>query len=129
MALTASQILDLIAPQYSTDTDKASFLQLALSRTNACVFGANYSMAVAFRAAHMMTKRDQAQATGGSGGQIASKREGDLAVSYHKTQSSSGGSGDLESTSYGMDLLGLINGTIPEIGVTGGNDDGCEGNI
>jgi hypothetical protein len=125
MAMTASQIVDLIAPQYSTDPNKASFLQLASDRTNACVFGDNYQMAIAFRACHMMAKRDIATSTGGTGGQVSSKREGDLQVSFFKSTSTGNTDSDLSETSYGNDLLGLINGTIPAIAVTGGNDDGC----
>ena len=125
MSQSASSILDLIAPQFSDDPDKASFIKLARDRTNTCVFGTNTELAVAYRAAHMMAKRDAAKATGGAGGQVASKKEGDLAISYHKSDTSKSGDSDLEETSYGNDLLGLIKGNIPAVGVTGGNDDGC----
>ncbi len=125
MSQSASSILDIIAPQYKTDDDKASFLTLARQRTNTCVFGDNTELAVAYRAAHMMAKRDIAGATGGGGGQLASKREGDLAIAYHKSSSGGSSDSDLTETSFGNDLLGLIKGNIPAVAVLGGNDDGC----
>jgi hypothetical protein len=121
---SASSILDKIAPQYSSDPDKAEFIGFARDRTNTCVFGDNYEMAVALRAAHMMYMRDLGQA-GAGGGELASKREGDLAISFHKSNNNQG-DGDLSSSSFGKQLLGLMNGSIPYFGVTGGNDDGCD---
>lgn len=118
---TASEIMETIAPQYNTDPKKASFILLAKDRTSADFFGTNYEMAVALRASHMMTLRDIAEA-GGGGGEIASKREGDLAISYHK--SGSNDDDDLSSTSYGTQLQGLKRGSGVFIGVTGGNDVG-----
>lgn len=125
MSDSATSILDKIAPQFAADGDKAWFVSQARRRTNTCVFGVNTELAVAYRAAHMMTKRDIAGNTGGSGGSLASKREGDLAVSFQPSSSGGSGASDLNETSYGNDLLGLIKGNIPAVGVTGGNDDGC----
>ena len=125
MSQSASSILDIIAPQYTTDPNKASFIVLARGRTNTCVFGDNTELAVAYRAAHMMAKRDIASDTGGGGGQLAGKREGDLAITYHKSSSGGSTDSDLSETSFGNDLLGLMKGNIPAVGVLGGNDDGC----
>ena len=122
MSMTPTTILDLIAPQFAADADKTSFLTLAKIQTSATFYGAKYNMAVALRAAHMLTLRDRAQSTQGAGGQITSMREGDLAVSY--SAASSGGSGDLSQTSYGMQLQGLKKGGGAFLGVTGGLDDG-----
>jgi hypothetical protein len=121
---SASSILDIIAPQYKDDPNKADYIGFARDRTNTCVFGKNYEMAVALRAAHMMYMRDLS-AAGAGGGELASKREGDLAISFHKSDTNQG-DGDLSSSSFGKQLLGLMNGTIPYFGVTGGNDNGCD---
>lgn len=123
MALGASAILDVVAPQYATDPSKSDFLSLATGRTNTCFYGDNANLAIALRAAHMMAMRDRGKA-GAGGGELASKREGDLATSFHKS-SESDGTGDLGLTSYGRQLQGLTQGSSPFIGVTGGNDNGC----
>ena len=119
MAMTASQIIDLIAPGYASDPDKASFITLAKMQTSLCFYGDNYQFAVALRAAHMLVLRDRAS---GDAGPIASKREGDLAVSYG-VGSTDGG--DLSLTHYGQQLQGLRKGSGAFIGVTGGLDNGC----
>ncbi len=85
---TATAILDIIAPQFASDDDKTSFIGYARGRTSLSYYGTNLEMAVALRAAHMMTLRDIAVA-GGGGGEVASKREGDLAIFYYKSQASS----------------------------------------
>jgi len=121
--MTASQILDLIAPQYMADPNKASFIILARGQTSLCFYGTNYERAVALRTAHMLALRDAAQ-SGAGGGEVASKREGDLAIAYHKSTIGDGDS-DLVLTIYGKQLMGLTAGSGPVIGVTGGNDDGC----
>jgi len=124
MSMTASQILDLIAPGYKTDPDKASFLVLAQGQTSSCAYGSKYNQAVALRAAHMMTLRDRALGSGnGDGGSVASKKEGDIAISYNTTTNSK--NDDLSQTSYGRQLLGLSKGVTPFMGVTGGLDSGC----
>ena len=123
MALGASAILDIIAPQYATDPNKSTFISLATGRTSSCFYGDNYTLAIALRAAHMLAMRDRGE-SGSGGGELASKREGDLAVSFHKGTESDG-DGDLALTSYGRQLQGLTQGSGAFIGVTGGNDDGC----
>jgi hypothetical protein len=122
MAGDASAIFDIIAPRYASDPDKADFISLARDRTRENWYSANYEMAVALRAAHMIAFRDLAEATGGTGGEIASKREGDLGVSFHR--GSGGGASELARTSYGQQLLGLRKASGAFIGVTGGLDDG-----
>lgn len=124
MSLTVVQILDMIAPQFVADTNKLSFIELATMRTNANVFGENYNLAVALRSAHMLTLSKRAS---GDAGQVSSKREGDLQISYFQDSSaSSTDNGDLGMSHYGKQLIGLINGVIPAVGVTGGNDNGYE---
>jgi hypothetical protein len=119
MSLTASMIFDLIAPVYASDPGKASYLELATLRTSSCVFGANYQTAIALRAAHMMQMRDR----GGNAGPVSSVREGDLAIYYgsiFETWKS-----DLNQTSYGMELKGLIKGNGAKHSVTGGGIIPC----
>jgi hypothetical protein len=120
MSYTSSQILDLIAPQFASNANKADYIALAELSTNACVFGEKYYQAVALRAAHML---EMATRLSGDAGSVASKREGDLAVSYHSGAANL--SVDLGQTSYGRQLLGLQRGSIAGFGVTGGNDIGC----
>jgi hypothetical protein len=112
--MSASTVFDAIAPQYSADSGKATFLSLAVNRTSSCFFGDNYDLAVALRAAHMMTLRDRRS---GSPGAASSKREGGLAISYSQAQ---GGDADLGQTHYGRQLEGLMNSQIPGFGLTGG---------
>ena len=123
MALGASAILDIVAPQFATDPNKSDFITLATGRTNINFYGDNANLAIALRAAHMMTLRDLGEAGGTGGGELASKREGDLALSFHKG-SQSDSDGDLALTSYGRQLQGLTRGSGAFIGVTGGNDSG-----
>lgn len=122
MSQGASAIFDIIAPQLASDPAKTDYISWARDRTNICYYGTQAERAVALRAAHMMTLDKLVQSSGGSG-EIASKREGDLSISYHK--SSNGQGSDLSSTGYGRQLIGLMEGSGAFIGVTGGNDNGC----
>jgi hypothetical protein len=125
---SASAIFDTIAPQYASDSNKASFIVLARDRTSLEFFGDNYEQAVALRAAHMMTLTNS-RSSGGTGssesGSVASKREGDLAISFAQGAGEIGiKSSDLSQTHYGVQLMGLIKGSGAFIGVTGGRDNG-----
>lgn len=131
---TASSIFDKIAPQYITDPDKADFIALSRGQISTCFYGTNTELAVALRAAHMMVTRDIEKAkydSGGAGGEIASKREGDLSVSYHKAESGNSSVKDLYLllSSYGKQLAELRAGSGAFIGVTGGLDNGCDSEI
>jgi len=98
---TASIIIDMIAPQFASDAAKAWFIGQARLRTNMSAFGDNTEMAVALRAAHMMTKRDLAGSTSGVGGSVSNIKEGDLSMGFSQSSSSSSGNG-LSQTSYGL---------------------------
>ena len=126
MALTASQIFDAIAPDYASDPRKTTFLTLARTRTNTCIFGDNTEEAVALRAAHMITLASRG--SGGEAGSVSSKREGDLAISYGRNGSTNAVD-DLHQTNYGVQLKNLIKGSGGYYGVTGGLDNGCIGLI
>ena len=125
--MTAEQILDAIAPQFITNTNKSAHLTLAAQRTSRTCFGINYELAVALRAAHTLTLSTEANAAGGSSGGISSKREGDLAISFGG-QSSTGVTGDLGQTSYGVQLQQLIDSNIVGINITGININ-CDGSV
>jgi len=122
MSTGASAYFDIIAPQYASESNKSQYISLARARTSTCWYGDNAEYAIALRAAHMMMLDKRAQDNGG-GGEISSKREGDLAISYHKGQSS--GNSDLSLTPYGRQLMGMRRERGTLIGVTGGRDDGC----
>jgi hypothetical protein len=116
--MSASTDLDRIAPQFAADANKNNFIADARLQTNVAFYGANSEMAVALRAAHMMTLRDNA--TAGGGGIMTSKREGDLAVTF----AAGTDPGGLDSTTYGIWLKGLRRGQGAAVMVTGGNDAG-----
>ena len=116
---TASQILSAIAPQFDDASGRQTILDLSESRTSETRFGTQRSEAVAYRAAHMMalSSQDGAWAGGGTGA-IASKKEGDLAVSFHGVQSTAE-TAYWSQTGYGQMLLDLIRSRGPAMGITG----------
>lgn len=107
---SASEILSAIAPEFDSVSSRATFLDMAESRTSSTFFGGNRSQAVALRAAHMLalTSSGSAERIGGAGGPVSSKSEGQLSVSFgSRSSSSSSADSDLEQTSFGIQLLGL----------------------
>ena len=128
MALTASQRFDIICPEFKDHADKSAYLEMAAEMTSAasaCGWNdAKRTQAVALRAAHLMTLNLSPERAGGSGGPITQKREGELSLSFGWSSSASRSIGDLEQTSYGLQLQALISGSFLFIGTTGGCD-GC----
>lgn len=118
--MDASTAFDVICPVYKLDPDKATFISMAASRTSLTLFGTNYGLAVALRAAHMMTLTRNR--TTGEGGAIASKSEGELSVSYMSGTSKK--ITELSMTHYGQQLEQMIAESTVMLGVTGGNDIG-----
>lgn len=119
MPLSVLQIIQVIAPDLYTNADRDAYISMAEEQTNACFFGTKYNRAVALRAAHMW-KLDQDGQAGGGVGEVASKSEGDLSISYHKSESSAGGgSKDLSLTYYGIQLQSLIKAGPGAVSVTG----------
>jgi hypothetical protein len=116
---TASQIIDIIAPELAAAAGKADHITLATARTSVCTFGRNTQLAIALRAAHTLTL---AARNGGDSGVVTSKKEGGLSVSYASPES--GIDPDLGQTHYGRQLIGLMSGSVPFVGVTGGYLDG-----
>lgn len=122
MAMSATQILDAICSLGTTE-QRSIHLQMAEERTSPDSFGAKRPFAVAFRAAHELTMLLD-PAVSSTGGNIMSKKEGQLSVSYGNWQQSSGAmaESDLSMTSFGRRLMGLIKGNILSVGVTGSQD-------
>lgn len=110
--LTASQVFDIKVPQYSSDANKASYIELARQQTNSCWFGTNYEYAVGLRAAHMIILDKDVYTSGvSSTGGVQSKKEGDLSISFHKESSSvkpNGNDNYLNKTNPGRELLALM---------------------
>ena len=102
---TATGLLTAIAPQFDAVDSRQTILDLSESLTSSTFFGENRALAVALRAAHILTINEGASATsGGTTGPISSKREGDLSVSF----GSAGNTGTaLSSTAYGLQLQDL----------------------
>ena len=123
--MTASTILSAIAPQFDSDSNRSVHLNLATQRTSRDCFGVNYELAIALRAAHTLTLSKNAINSGGATGGVKSMREGDLAISYGGASSIKGNQ-DLNQTSYGVQLQGLINENIVGINITG-LSIGCQG--
>lgn len=121
MALSASTIIGLRAPQCSADPRLGDMLTLAAQMTSACAFGDNYQLALALRVLHWLTMEARNGGTpgvnGGSGsaGAITSETEGQLSRSYGGVSSSSVNAEkypDLIGTQYGTELIALIRGSI-----------------
>lgn len=112
--MTVNQILQAINPDLYNDTNRDVYIELATNQTDRCYFGVNYNLAIALRASHMYVLANRPN---GETGQISTKREGDLSVSF-STNKSSGASDDLSQTSYGMQLQTLIKQGLPAVSVT-----------
>lgn len=115
--MEVSSTLSLIAPQFDGDANRSSFIVLAASRVNSCMFGSNAELAHAYMTAHMMTLRDLAQKAGGLAmGALTSLKEGDLSIGMKASSDDGYGLG---TTSYGKSFLELQNGSVSAIGLTG----------
>lgn len=115
--MTVNEILQAINPGLYNDASRDIYIQLATNQTDRCYFGINYNFAIALRASHMYTLANRPN---GETGQINSKKESDLSVSFSSSKSS-GTSDDLSQTSYGMQLLTLIKQGLPAVSVTNNN--------
>ena len=112
---TASDILSIIAPQFDSEASRQGHLDQAETSTSTTHFGVLRDRAVALRAAHTL-KLATDTARNGDAGPVASKREGDLGISFGSSKGS--GSGYLQLTSYGQELAVLI-ASRPCVGITG----------
>lgn len=118
-------ILDVIAPQFPDDAARNLYIELATERTNVCFYKGKTNQAIAYLTAHMMTLSDPNGAhSGGESGSVASKKEGDLSISFAPlgggaNAGNSGISPDLSQTHYGTQLAGLRKGSGMFMSVTG----------
>jgi hypothetical protein len=121
MAMSASEILNAIAPTLGSPEQRTVFLAMAEEQTSNTSFGDRRPYAVAYRAAHEMTLLLDPAFSSGTGGAIASKKEGDLSISYFKGGSGATGNGssDLSLTVFGQRLISLGKRTILTLSVTG----------
>jgi hypothetical protein len=118
MASDPRQIIKNICPALFGSTALDDFIQMAVELTDRSFFGKLAPYAIAYRACHLFT------ITGGGGsgnaalgmGQIASMSEGGLSVTFAQSQSKDSSGSGLETTKYGILLLGLIK-SRPTMGV------------
>lgn len=117
--LTPTEILAAIAPKLAVLPTAATFLKMAENRIAAAWDGgwgeAVRSEAVAYMAAHMGT---MAARNYGTGGAVTAMREGDQQVSFAAPSTLPSWATDLGQTSYGLHLLGIIQGQVLPLGVT-----------
>ncbi len=119
--MSTVSVRDIIRIQCSglyNSTDLNTYIILATQQTSQSFFGINYNLAIALRACHMYTLNNSNGINVGSG-PIKSIKEGDLSISYGSI-SGMNSSSDLQLTSYGIRLKGLIDagpGAIRVLGV------------
>jgi hypothetical protein len=117
--MSASDIIAVRAPEYSTYLGLDGFISLADSQTgtfdNAAIgtLGTTRDLAVALRALHMITKqiyRDGAKDGSGEGigGNVSLDQEGQLKRMMDVDPSLMKKWPDLVTTTWGMELIGLI---------------------
>lgn len=128
MAFTALQTIQLRAPQWSGDPRIVSLIALAKQGISGTVFGARYGEAVGLKVLHWLAKEAIAGGDPGTGsssgsgvsGQVTSEKEGQLSRTFADSSSGSGGGvggvsagmDELRTTSYGKELLQLIQCTV-----------------
>ena len=115
--MTVDSILSLIAPQFNDIANKNDYINLARLRVNACLFGDKTNMAIAYMAAHLIAVSNDPAREKGEAGNITSKKEGDLSVTFGNFNTD--GNSDLNLTSYGQSFQGMIDGTIPGVWTLG----------
>lgn len=121
--MNTSAVLSVVAPQFNSTPQRDAYLRLSENQTSRCFFGVNADLAVALRAAHMISLNTSLLRANGETGAISSKKEGDLSIGF--VAGAGQGIYDLDQTHYGKQLKGLRKGTNSFIGVTGGNVRGC----
>ena len=118
MASSVLDIIQAICPGLYADTvNRDIFIEMATERTNSCFYKSKYNQAIALRASHTWALAQRGST--GDSGQISSKKEGDLQVSFSTTTMNSDDS-DLSLTHYGIQLQGLMNAGSPAISVING---------
>lgn len=113
--MSASSQLSLIAGQFDTIDNRAEWIATAETLVNRDLFETRADLAVAYMTAHLITVN--ISQGGAGGGEISSKREGDLSISYAV---SSNGGNNLNSTGFGKQFIMLSKSTTVFVGVTNG---------
>lgn len=105
---TTEEIFAAIAPGLASDPAANLFFGLAAGRLAVDVWGIYFSEGVAYLAAHMLTMRDRAFASGGgASGPTTSRKAGDLAESYGSAGTFSNSDSALSQTTFGLMFLEL----------------------
>lgn len=117
--MSASTILASIAPQFDTNVYRADHLELAALQVSEGWFGAKYNFAVALVAAHMLSLNTSPDRQNGETGTIASKKEGDLSISF-AAGGMSDALNDYDQTHYGKQFLNLRKSCGIAMSITGG---------
>jgi len=101
--MTPIEIITIIYPSMATSENADGYITLAENMTSRTFFGVNYSFAVALRACHMFYT---ATVRKGKSGYLSHESSGTLSRTYGGI---SGNTNDLLSSSYGSQLVDLIN--------------------
>lgn len=123
MSYTIEQHLDIEAPQFASDTDKAYYIENAKIYYDSDTYGTSYNLIVALQAAHDMTIRDIEYSGVGGSGSITSKSEGGQSISYGNTDYSPGSSAYLQLTRYGKKILYIKRTHIIGLRASGNNEN------
>ena len=125
MNLTTLQIISLRAPQWAADprlSSTPSLVDMAAAQTGT-IFADQTSLAIALRVLHWFAIEAQKGGTPGNGqnsglgitGRLTSETEGALSKSFGDGGAKASRWADLQSTSYGCELIQLIRscGVLP----------------
>ena len=129
MGLSSSQIIQTF-PKIRDDVDIATYIELARLQTSKSFYGSRYELAVALRAAHNITLAKPVLYGGSSmkTGAPAGKRLQDQSMSFYDSAPqlaggrTSAGNKLLAMTSYGQQLLQLMEMSSPAIQVIGASN-------
>lgn len=110
-----AKVKGFMHPDLVADSRCETWIAMAQFRVGRCYFGAAFPYALALMASHIGAI--EGRGSDGDAGRIASKKEGDISVSY--ASGSSGDDGDLSSTSWGQQYLALLKQYSVRPGVTG----------
>ncbi len=117
---SASSYFDLYCSAYSDDDRKLQLITAARATLSAAYYGSNYELAVGLLATHeMFLIGNNSIRANGEAGQISSKDEGDLSLTFGTSMSIIKNEPYLSQTFAGLKLLSLKIARL-SMGVTGG---------
>ena len=111
------ELLGYLPEAYRESPRVDAWILAASHHVGACYFRKAYVYALSLMVAHMAAL--ESRGADGEAGTVASKREGDIAISYGSTKSGED-DGWLSSTSFGQQFLLLKKQYSPRPQVTGG---------